>query len=59
MEEGILNSWKEISSYLCVTERTAQRYKQYRELPVVTDRAGHPIIKKESIDEWKLNPPSP
>ena len=26
MEEGILNSWKEISSYLCVTERTAQRY---------------------------------
>ena len=56
INEDILNSWNEISTYLGVSDRTAQRYAKERGLPVVKDYAGHPIIKKESIDEWKLKP---
>jgi hypothetical protein len=50
----ILIGWKEISTYLRVSERTAQRYREERELPIEKDPAGHPIIKKSAAEEWRL-----
>jgi predicted site-specific integrase-resolvase len=50
----LLIGWKEISDYLQVSEKTAMRYERERKLPVKKDPAGHPIIKKEKADEWRL-----
>ncbi len=50
----ILIGWKEISKYLRVSEKTAKRYQKERELPVKKDPAGHPMIKKNTADEWRL-----
>jgi len=52
----ILTGWKEISSYLKVSEKTALRYHKHRGLPVKRDPAGHPVLKKKSADEWRLKP---
>jgi hypothetical protein len=51
----ILIGWKEISSYLHVSERTAQRYHKERELPIKYDPAKHPIIMKKVIDNWRIS----
>jgi predicted site-specific integrase-resolvase len=50
----VLIGWKEISQYLRVSEKTAMRYQKERDLPVEKDPAGHPIIKKNTADEWRL-----
>lgn len=50
----MLIGWKEISSYLRVSEKTAFRYHKDRGLPIEKDPAGHPVIKKTSADEWRL-----
>jgi hypothetical protein len=55
----ILIGWKEISTYLRVSEKTAVRYQKERGLPVEKDPAGHPIIKKDHADEWRLNAANP
>ncbi|MFA5160307.1 MAG: hypothetical protein WC484_07385 [Candidatus Omnitrophota bacterium] len=52
----ILTGWKEISSYLKVSEKTALRYHKHKGLPVKRDPAGHPVIKKKIADEWRLKP---
>jgi hypothetical protein len=49
----ILIGWKEISTYLRVSEKTAVRYCE-RGLPVARDPAGHPIIEKKAADEWRF-----
>ncbi len=49
----ILIGWKEISQYLRVSERTAQRYQE-KGLPVKYDPADHPILPKTSADEWRM-----
>jgi len=51
----ILIGWKEISQYLRVSEKTALRYHKHKGLPIEKDPAGHPVIKKISADEWRLN----
>ena len=50
----ILIGWKEISQYLRVSEKTAMRYRDERALPIEKDPAGHPVIKKNTADEWRL-----
>ncbi len=50
----ILIGWKEISQYLRVSEATALRYHKDKGLPIVKDPAGHPIIRKNDADEWRL-----
>ena len=50
----ILVGWKEICAYLKVSEKTAKRYRKHKGLPVTKDPAGHPIIKKQSVDYWRL-----
>lgn len=50
----ILIGWKEISQYLQISEATALRYKNEKELPVVKDPAGHPMMRKIDADEWRL-----
>jgi hypothetical protein len=50
-----LESWKEIATYLGVDIRTAQRYEQRDELPVVRDvrgTRGAVRARKEEIDRW-------
>lgn len=54
MNEELLIGWKDISNYLNVSEKTAMRYERERKLPVKKDPAGHPIIRKEHADEWRL-----
>jgi hypothetical protein len=49
----VLVGWKEISTYLRVSEKTALRYCE-RGLPVVRDPAGHPVIEKKRADEWRF-----
>lgn len=51
--EEMLTGWKEISSYLRVSEKTALRYKE-KGLPIKYDPVGHPIIKKSMVDKWKF-----
>ena len=55
-----LIGWKEISNYLRVSEKTAQRYQRERGLPITRDPAGHPVIKKTLAEEWRVKeaPPS-
>lgn len=50
----ILTGWKAICEYLKVSEKTAIRYKKQRGLPVTKDPAGHPVIKKQSADNWRI-----
>lgn len=50
----LLIGWKEISTYLRVSEKTALRYHKRLGLPVKKDQAGHPIITKETADKWRL-----
>jgi len=50
----ILTTWKEIATYLRVSVRTAKRYRKNKGLPVSRDPAGHPTIKKNTVDEWKI-----
>ena len=52
---GLLDRWGLIAQYLGVSEKTAMRYYKHRGLPVTKDPAGHPMIKKETIDKWRLN----
>lgn len=51
----LLERWKEISSYLKVSEKTARKYFKYYGLPITFDPAGHPIIFKGDILQWKLS----
>jgi len=48
---GKLSYWDEISSYLNVSNKTAQRYAK-KGMPVEYDAAGHPYITKENVDKW-------
>lgn len=50
----ILIGWKDIAVYLQVSEKTAIRYGKDKGLPVQKDPAGHPVIKKECADKWRL-----
>jgi hypothetical protein len=50
----ILVGWKDISTYLRVTEKTALRYRKEKKLPVTMDPAGHPVITKYEADKWRL-----
>ena len=52
IDDDILDCWKAIASYLKVSEKTAMRYAQQRELPVVKNQAGHPMIRKSDADKW-------
>jgi predicted site-specific integrase-resolvase len=51
----ILTGWKEISQYMKVSYRTAIRYKNEKGLPVQINKAGHPVIKKETVDVWFIS----
>lgn len=54
-EEVPLESWKEIANYLGVDVRTAQRYEQRDQLPVIRDMRGtrgSVRARKEEIDTW-------
>ncbi len=53
MSEDTLIGWKEISSYLKVSEKTAMRYKD-KGMPVKINEAGHPFITKADADKWIL-----
>jgi len=50
----ILTGWKEICKYLKVSEKTARNYKKLKGLPITKDPAGHPVIKKQVVDSWKM-----
>ena len=50
----LLIGWKEIADYLEVSERTAFRYYKERGLPAKYDCIGHPTIKKEDADRWRI-----
>jgi hypothetical protein len=50
----ILTTWKEIAAYLKVSVKTAKRYRKHKGLPVRKDPAGHPVIKKQVADKWKI-----
>src|SRR5579872_7100820 len=55
-EHHELTSWKEIASYLGVTVRTAQKWKQERALPVRNmpgARRGRVLALTEEVDAWK------
>jgi hypothetical protein len=51
--DDILIGWKAISSYLKVSEKTAQRYRD-KGMPVKINEAGHPFITKADADKWML-----
>lgn len=53
--DDILENWKQIAAFLKVSEQTAMRYYKKRGLPVTINKAGHPIIKKEVAENWKLS----
>jgi hypothetical protein len=53
--DDILEGWNEISKYLRVSDKTAQRYWKKKGLPVKKNRAGHPVITKSVAKNWKLN----
>ena len=53
--EEILEGWNAISAFLKVSDRTAIRYYKHKGLPVKKNKAGHPIIKKQSAEHWKNN----
>ncbi len=53
--DDILEGWNEISKYLRVSDKTAQRYWKKKGLPVKKNRAGHPVITKSVAEKWKLN----
>jgi hypothetical protein len=53
--DDILEGWNEISKYLRVSDKTAQRYWKKKGLPVKKNRAGHPVITKSVAENWKLN----
>ena len=53
--DDILEGWNEISKYLRVSDKTAQRYWKKKVLPVKKKRAGHPVITKSVAENWKLN----
>ena len=53
--DDILEGWNEISKYLRVSDKTAQRYWKKKGLPVKKNRAGHPVITKSEAENWKLN----
>jgi predicted site-specific integrase-resolvase len=50
----LLTGWKEIAQHLRVSEKTAMRYSKERGLPVTKDPAGHPVIKKETANNWRM-----
>lgn len=50
----LLTGWKEIAQHLRVSEKTAMRYSKERGLPVTKDPAGHPVIKKETANDWRM-----
>jgi len=52
--DDILINWGQIANFLKVSERTAIRYFKEKGLPVKINKAGHPIIKKEVAEKWKL-----
>jgi hypothetical protein len=51
---NLLSGWKEIAKELNVCEKTAIKYAKEKKLPVQRDPAGHPIIKKENLENWRL-----
>lgn len=53
--DDILDRWGLIAEYMRVSEKTAMRYAQKKRnpLPVKYDPAGHPVIEKSVIDNWK------
>lgn len=53
MKETLIG-WKEISSYLRVSERTAIRYHKEKGLPITYDPAGHPTIEKAAASDWRV-----
>jgi len=53
-KSNTLSYWDEISSYLQVSNKTAQRYCKSG-MPVKRDAAGHPYITKKAIDKWLFN----
>jgi hypothetical protein len=48
-----LIGWKEIAVHLRVSEKTAARYEKLG-LPVDRDPVGHPIIRKETLEAWRI-----
>jgi len=48
-----LSYWNEISSYLGVSDKTAQRYAK-KGMPVKYDSCGHPYITKQEVDKWRF-----
>ncbi len=51
----LLNSWKEIASYLACDERTARRWERERGLPVYRppgDKRGHVYAYSDELDRW-------
>lgn len=50
----ILITWKEIAQYLKVSVKTAKRYHKLKGLPITKDPAGHPVIRKQIADKWRI-----
>jgi len=53
--DDILENWGSIAKFLKVSERTAIRYFKHKGLPVKINKAGHPVIKKQTAENWKSN----
>jgi hypothetical protein len=51
----LLERWGPIADFLKVSERTAINYFKFRGLPITFDPAGHPMILKNDVIQWKLS----
>ena len=59
-DESRLVSWKRISRYLGVSERTARRWRDEESLPVYSGSDGAPstvFAFKPELDDWSKNRP--
>ena|SRR5882724_6373978 len=56
-----LQGWKEIAHYLGVTERTAQKWARFQNMPVshLPGKKGRVFTTAVTLDAWKLTGPLP
>jgi hypothetical protein len=54
MGDDVLKGWTAISQYLKVDPKTAMRYRKLKGLPVKYNNAGHAVITKQTVDQWRF-----
>jgi hypothetical protein len=55
MGDDVLTGWQQISEYLRVSQKTAQRYKNLKGLPVTYNGAGRVEATRQALDGWRFN----